>query len=83
MIIQTKFNCLYICEIKFSKSKLGMSVVHDVQRKIERLAVPRNFSYRPVLIHVNGVDKAVSESDYFASIIDFGSLLARIFHSTV
>lgn len=75
LLIQTKFNCLYLCEIKFSKSEITTSVIEDVDQKIHRLNVPKNFSYRPVLIHVNGVQPAVIESGYFAKIIDFGHLL--------
>jgi hypothetical protein len=32
-------------------------------------------SCRPVLIHVNGVNEEVIDSDYFAHIIDMGGLL--------
>lgn len=76
LLIQTKFNCLYVCEIKFSRSELAASVIDEVKQKIERLNMPKNFSYRPVLIHVNGVKDAVIEDGYFAKIIDFGELLS-------
>ena len=75
LIIQTKFNCLYICEIKFSKSEITSSIIEEIEQKIHRLNLPKNFSYRPVLIHVNGVHSTVIESGYFAKIIDFGRLL--------
>jgi len=74
-LIQTKFNTLYICEIKFSKEPIGLSVVKEVQQKMDRIAKPKSFSIRPVLIHVNGVTDAVLESDFFAKIIDFGQFL--------
>lgn len=74
-LVQTKFNTLYICEIKFSKEPIGVSVIHEVQQKMDRLLKPKNFSMRPVLIHVNGVTDAVMESDFFAKIIDFGQFL--------
>lgn len=74
-LIQTKFNTLYICEIKFSKEPIGLSVVKEVQQKMDRIAKPKNFSIRPILIHVNGVTDAVMESDFFAKIIDFGQFL--------
>jgi AAA+ ATPase superfamily predicted ATPase len=76
LLIQTKFNSLYVCEIKFSRSEVTASVVEEVKQKINRLNIPKNFSYRPVLIHVNGVNEAVVESGYFAKIIDFGQLLS-------
>ena len=71
-LIQTKFNTVYICEIKFSLKEISRSIIEEVQQKISKLALPRHFSYRPVLIHVNGVSEEVEESGYFASIIDFG-----------
>jgi AAA+ ATPase superfamily predicted ATPase len=75
LMIQTKFNSVYICEIKFSKSALTQAIIEEVQNKIDRLQLPKNFSYRPVLIHVNGVADSVVDSHYFSDIIDFGQLL--------
>ena len=74
-LIQTKFNTLYVCEIKFSKNPIGMNVVTAIQEKIKRLKVPRYMSCRPVLIHVNGVTDDVRHADYFAHMIDFSLLL--------
>ncbi|MES2615245.1 MAG: ATP-binding protein [Bdellovibrionota bacterium] len=74
-MIQTKFGTLYICEVKFSKSPIGTSVIHEVQEKIKALKFPKGFSCRPVLIHVNGVTEEVVESDYFAKIIDMSAAL--------
>ncbi len=74
-MIQTRFNTLYICEIKFSKEKIGLSVVKEIKQKIDRLATPKKFSIHPVLIHVNGVTDEVIESDFFAKIIDFSQFL--------
>jgi hypothetical protein len=76
-LIQTKFNTLYVCEIKFSKEPVGTSVLKEVKQKIESLNKRKNFSIRPILIHVNGVTDAVKESDFFAKIIDFSDLLCR------
>ena len=36
-LIQSKFNILYVFEIKFSQEKIGCSVIHEVQNKIDRL----------------------------------------------
>ncbi len=74
-MVETRFNTLYICEIKFSKNPIGAEVIKEVQSKIDHLSRPKGFSCRPVLIHVNGVSDDVTESDYFASIIDAGNFL--------
>lgn len=74
-LIQTKFNTLYLREIKFSKNLVGAGVIEEVNQKIERLKIHRAYSIRPVLIHVNGIETDVEEADFFAAIIDFGSFL--------
>jgi hypothetical protein len=74
-LIQSKFNTLYVCEIKFSKDPLGMNVINEMKDKLERLTKPKHFSTRPILVHVNGVKDSVLESEFFANIIDFGKFL--------
>ncbi len=74
-LIQTRFNTIYVCEIKFSQREISTSVIEEVQEKIGRLSLPKHFSYRPVLIHVNGVTEEVEESGYFTTIINFGEWL--------
>ena len=76
-LIQTRFDTLYVCEIKFYRQPVTTSVIKDVEKKIDRLAIPRNMSCRPVLIHVNGVTDEVLEQQYFAHIIDFSQLLSE------
>lgn len=67
-MIQTRFSNLYICEIKFSSTKIGLGIINEVQDKINKLNAPKGFSYRPVLIHANGVQQEVYDSNYFAKI---------------
>ncbi len=74
LLIQTKYNNLYICEIKFSLSSIGPQIINSMKNKIANLSIPRSFSYRPVLIHVNGVSEEISKSDYFSKIINFDDL---------
>lgn len=76
-LIQTKFNCLYLCEIKFSKKPLDLSVINEVKTKIMHLKTPKRFSCRPVLIHVNGVSDSVVESQFFSHIIDLGECFSE------
>ncbi len=71
-MIETRFQTLYICEIKFSRNIIGSEVIKEVQDKIDHMTRPKGFSCRPVLIHVNGVSNDVTEANYFASIVDVG-----------
>ncbi len=76
-LIQTRFQCLYVCEVKFRQEKIGMGIIPEVQEKLHALKLPRGFSCRPVLIHVNGVDEDVVDSGFFARIVDFNEFLAH------
>lgn len=75
-LVQTRFNNLYLCEVKFSKNLVSRKVIEEVEEKRKRLKVPRHFSIRPVLIHVNGVDEGVMDEGTFNKVIDFGQVLA-------
>lgn len=74
-MVQTRFNTLYICEVKFTKNPVDPQIIDEMEEKIQRLKVPKRFSIRPVLIHVNGVEDSVLDQQYFDKIIDFGQLL--------
>lgn len=74
-LIQTRFGGLYVCEIRFSKDPIGTSVIADLKAKIGALGHPKGISYRPVVIHVNGVTADVVDSEFFAAIIDTRALL--------
>lgn len=77
-MIQTKYGSLYICEIKFTKNTIDSSIVQEVETKFERLKFPKGLSCRFVLIHVNGVDNNVIDSDFFYRIIDMSELLIDV-----
>jgi hypothetical protein len=70
-MIQTRFRNLYICEIKFSHNPIPVDVVNEMKKKMEALKVPKGFACLPVLIHMNGVNRTVSESGFFANILNF------------
>lgn len=74
-LIQTKFNILYVCEIKFSRESIKMDVIEEVKQKMSRLKIPKHYSIMPVLIHVNGISDQVVESEFFSHMIDFSSFL--------
>ena len=73
--MRSRRKTLYICEIKFLNQPVDASIISEVQTKIARLSLPRYFSYRPVLIHVNGVQNAIKASEFFDEIVDFRTLV--------
>jgi hypothetical protein len=73
-MIQCRNNTVYACEIKFSKNPLQRAVISEVDRKICNIAKPRNYTFRPVLIHVNGIDDSLLDERYFDTVIDFGEM---------
>lgn len=74
-LIVDKFNTIWLCEVKFSKNPIGQSLISEIQKKMDRLDIGKNYSIRPVLIHVNGVTDELLAEQFFSSIIDFGNLL--------
>lgn len=74
-LIQTRFNTLFLCEIKFSIHPIKSDVINEVKDKLSTITLPKRFSCWPVLIHVNGVNDHVEESGFFSEIIDFKLLL--------
>lgn len=76
-LIQTKFNVLYLCEIKFTQKKIGASVLTAIQQKIDALNLPKGYAIKPILIYTGAVTKAVQEAEYFAEIIDFERFLTE------
>lgn len=74
-LIQTRFHNLYLCEVKFSRNPIGQKIINEMEEKRKRLKMPKFFSIRPVLIHVNGVEESVLDEGYFDKVIDFGKLL--------
>ncbi|MDE3055645.1 MAG: ATP-binding protein [Verrucomicrobiota bacterium] len=72
-MIQTRFQTLYVCEIKFHQEPIGNEIIQEVDRKLQ--GFPKGFSIRPVLIHVNGVKETVVSSGFFSHIISFAEFL--------
>ncbi|MBS0655239.1 MAG: AAA family ATPase [Verrucomicrobia bacterium] len=76
-LIQTQHNTVYICEIRYSKNPIDTKIIGEVKEKIKRLSLPKRFSYRTVLIHVNGVSESVEDSQFFSYIINLTDLFSK------
>lgn len=75
LMIQTKQNILYVCEIKFNRNPIGMNLINEVKTKINNLIIPRNYTCLPVLVHVNNITDELYDEKYFYKTIDFCELL--------
>lgn len=73
LLILCKRDYLYLCELKF-KNKIGVEVINEVQEKINRLKLAKNFSIRPILIYSGEITKDLREADYFNKIMCFDDL---------
>lgn len=74
-LIQTRFQTLYLCEIKFRLTEGEHSVIQEVERKRNTLLIPKNFSTRPILISAGPVHPKVSGERYFDEIIHIEDFL--------
>ncbi|MBM3197948.1 MAG: ATPase [Chlamydiae bacterium] len=77
LLIQTRYGCLYPCEVKFYVEKINVTEVSSFQKALKNLSLARGMSVRPVLIHCNGVQDSVCELELFDYILDFSDLLMR------
>ncbi|MBM3611031.1 MAG: ATPase [Alphaproteobacteria bacterium] len=73
-LVQTRFNILYLFEVKFSRRPIGVEIIESIEQKIKALALP--MSVKPILVHVNGVTEDLEDRRYFANIISFGEFFA-------
>ena len=55
-MIQTRFNTLYACEIKFTKEPASPDIKRTTLKKIEYINIPKGFSIIPVLIQIHDAD---------------------------
>lgn len=74
-LLQTKLGVLYLCEIKFTRTMIGIKVINDVKEKIRRIAVPKYVSIVPVLLHIGAVQDEVLDTQFFGKVIDISELL--------
>jgi hypothetical protein len=72
-LIQTRRRTLYVCQIKFCRGTVPAAVVKEIEEKVSCLAMPRNMTWRPVLIHVGELAPGVEEAGVIA--VDCGKLL--------
>ena len=72
-LIQTRHRTLYVCEIKFRRGAVPASVVKDIEDKIACIEMPRNMTWRPVLIHTGELTPGIEDEGVIP--VDCGKLL--------
>jgi hypothetical protein len=65
----------YSISVEVLDTEKGIVLTEEMKEKISRLKLPKRFSIRPILIHVNGVESAMLDEGYFDKVIDFGQFL--------
>ncbi len=79
-LVQTFTKNLFICEFKFKRRELDISIIDEMKEKINALKVPRGFSVVPVLFHIGGVSSSVETDRYFYRIIDIAEYVVSAPH---
>ena len=74
-LVQTKLGVLYLCEIKFTRTRITTKIINEVQEKINRLATPKRLSIVPVLLYMGDIQDEVIDSQFFGRTINIEQLL--------
>lgn len=69
-LIQTKYNVLFVCEVKYTKKPVSTDIIQEVEEKASRLSAPKNFSKRIVLIHTHDEPEDIQGDKYHWSVIN-------------
>jgi hypothetical protein len=77
LLIQLKDGNYYICEYKFKK-RISSDVIDEMKYKIKNFKRPKYTSVRSVLIYEGELASAVSEAEFFSSIIHAGEFLKKL-----
>lgn len=75
-LIHSKYNTLYVCEIKISRNPLVAGIAQETNEKIDRLQIPRGMSCRPVLIYSGELSQGLFDDEFFAAKLDLGTVLS-------
>jgi hypothetical protein len=66
---------LTVCEIKYTDSPVGTSVISEFEKKLLLLSPKNSQSISRVLISAQGVDRSLKEKFYFDEILTLDDLL--------
>ncbi|MBL6990053.1 MAG: ATP-binding protein [Bacteriovoracaceae bacterium] len=75
LLVLCKRNCLYVIELKYKK-KIGIGVIDEVQEKIRKLNLSKEYSVRTCLVYMGEKSKELIDDDYFDETYDLSNLLS-------
>ena len=64
-----------LIEFKYTNTKVGTSVIKEVQQKAIRLNAPQGITIEPVLVSASGVNCAVEKREYFNQVLTLSDML--------
>jgi predicted AAA+ superfamily ATPase len=76
-LVQTKLGVLYLCEVKFTRTRIHTKIINEMQEKIKRLSVPKRLSIVPVLLYMGDIQDEVIDSQFFGRVINIEQLLGE------
>ncbi|ETR66701.1 MAG: phage related ATPase [Candidatus Magnetoglobus multicellularis str. Araruama] len=74
ILVSKKGQILTLIECKFQSNPIGISVISEVQRKIQLLKAPKSYSIERILITAGEITTNLKKSDYFHHILGIASL---------
>jgi len=74
LLILCKRKCLYLVELKYKK-KIGVGVIKEVEEKVRKLKLSKEYSIRTCLVYMGELSKDLIKEDFFDETYDFADLL--------
>jgi len=74
ILVHKKGQVLTLIECKYSTKPISSSIIPEIQRKIQFLKAPRNFTIERILISAGEVTANLQRSDYFHHIVGMETL---------
>lgn len=74
LVFKRKDRVLSLCEIKYTENPVGISIMAEMNQKIERITIPNSHSISRVLISANGAQQKVIDGPNFDHIITLNDI---------
>lgn len=75
LLFERKDRVYTICEIKYQEAPLGVKVFHEVQEKLTKMNLKKNYRVQLVLVTAGPVEEKLLHGAYFDRVITLGELV--------